>query len=232
MSLCRNRPEGFGPHSTLSSPLPTACFADTIIIPLPVWLALILFPVLYVLSIHHRSQNFDPSTSHLRIVPPRNWLFTTLTAIYYVLIVCNILMETLEIVRLALIHFGIALLPFTYVGLLLGGSLHLTGGLHGRVRGWQAVNTGVLWLGGLAVNAVKAAGLSKEGIDTRKGSKYPLSDQVVDVAVIAGIYAVLGILEMALGFWGELRTARAERARLGSLRSGMSPPMEWNGSFK
>lgn len=232
--LCSNRPEGFvrlsippippnslanpktqGPHSTLSSPIPTTCFVDTIIIPLPIWAALALLPLVFALSLHHRKANFDPSTAHLRASPGKSWGFTTLSVIYYLLILANILMETLEIVRLELLHFGIGLQPFVYVGLLLGALLHFTSGLQGRVRGWQAVN-GVLWLGGMAVCVVQVVGLTNEGINGRKGSKYPISDQVTDVAVMAGVYAVIAILEAALGVWRAKRDTRGKRESLGS----------------
>lgn len=103
-------------------------------------------------------------------------------------------MQTLEIVRLSLIHFGIGLLPFTYVGLLLGAALHMSEGFHGRIPGFQGINT-IIWLGGMVMNVVKVAGLARAGINGRKGSKYPVSDQVIDVAVIAGVYAVIGVLE-------------------------------------
>lgn len=128
-------------------------------------------------------------------------------------------MQTLEIVRLELIHFGISLLPFAYVGLLIGALLHYTEGLQGRMRGWQTVN-GILWIGGVAMCAVKVAGLSKEGINGRKGSKYPISDQVIDIAVMAGVYAVIAILELMLGFW---RALRASVRREETPQSGMSP---------
>ena len=117
-------------------------------------------------------------------------------------------MQTLEIVRLSLIHYGLALLPFTYVGLIVGALLHWSKGVHGRVRGWQAIN-GVLWVGGCIMDVVKVVGLVKMGINGRKGSKYPISDQVIDVAVMAGVYAVIGLLELVLGVW------RPRRARLG-----------------
>lgn len=133
-------------------------------------------------------------------------------------------MEVLEIVRLELIHFGIGLIPFGFVGLILGFALHFTEGFYGRIRGWQALNA-ILWLGGLIVNAVKVAGLSQEGINVRKGTKYPNSDQITDVAVVAGIYAVVAILECILGFWRALRRARGQREEE-SLHSGMSPVVE------
>lgn len=109
-------------------------------------------------------------------------------------------MLTLEIVRLELLHFGIGLLPFAYVGLLLGFGLHFSEGIKGRVKWWGAVN-GTLWVGGIVMSVVQVAGLVKEGIDGRKGSKYPVSDQVIDVAVMAGVYAVIGVLEVGLGVW-------------------------------
>jgi len=68
--------------------------------------------------------------------------------------------------------------------------------------------------------AVKVVGLSNEGINGRKGSKYPISDQVIDVAVMAGVYAVIAILELVLGFWRALRRARGHKS---TPQSGMSP---------
>lgn len=200
MKLCSNRPEGFGPKSALSSPIPTTCFTDTVLLSIPIWLALILLPILFVLSIHHRKANYNPNTAHLRARRKRNCLFTTTTALYYLLILAQVLMQTLEIVRLELIHFGIALLPFVYVGLLLAAYLHYSEGIGGRVRGWQAVNA-VVWVGSVVMTAVKVVGLSNQGVDARAGSKYPMSDQIIDVAVMAGVYGALALLEVGLGFW-------------------------------
>ncbi|KAK0120249.1 hypothetical protein ONS95_011655 [Cadophora gregata] len=232
MQLCSNRREGFGPSSSISSPIPTSCFVDIILIPLPIWLAIALLPILFALSLRHRKQNYNPSTAYLRAVPQRNWGFTITSAVYYILIVANGLMMTLEIVRLELIHFGIGLLPFVYAGLIIAMLLYWSEGVKGRIRGWQAVNA-VVWIGGVAVSAVKVIGLSKEGIDSRKGSKYPLSDQVIDVAVMAGVYAVVAILEVVLSFWRASRQARRDSDQ--SPQSGMSPVMdnsEYLGKFR
>jgi hypothetical protein len=133
------------------------------------------------------------STLHPFTQAPR-WLRVTSAVLYYLLIVCNILMQTLEIVRLSLIHFGIGLLPFTYVGLILGGALHMTAGFHGTLPTFQGINT-IIWLGGMVMNVVKVAGLVRGGIGGRKGSKYLVSDQVIDVGVIAGVYAIIAVLE-------------------------------------
>lgn len=159
-----------------------------ILVPLPIWLAIVLLFPLYFIT---RSR-FDPVKERRR----RSWLHRIVIAIYYVLIVCNILMHTLEIVRLALLPTGIGLLPFAYVGLLLGAALHFTGGFGGNITAWLAINE-VIWLGGMTMSIVKVIGLHNEGIE-RKGSKYPMSDQILDVAVIAGVYAVIAILEAGL----------------------------------
>jgi len=113
-------------------------------------------------------------------------------------------MQTLEIVRLSLIYYGIGLLPFSYVALIIGLVLHATNGLQGRIEGrmWRAANS-LVWLGLLTMNVVKMVGLVKmenNGI-YRTGSKYPMSDQVLDVAVMAGVYLVIVILEVWLGLW-------------------------------
>lgn len=109
-------------------------------------------------------------------------------------------MQTLEIVRLSLIQIGIGLLPFAYVGLIIGGALHWSNGVQGRIKTWQGINA-VIWLGGTAMTVAKVVGLVKEGINGRIGSKYPISDQTIDVAVMAGVYAVIGMLEVVLGLW-------------------------------
>ncbi|EGX94863.1 hypothetical protein CCM_03134 [Cordyceps militaris CM01] len=194
--LCSHRAEGFSTHSTQSSPIPTSCFVDAILVPLPVWIALTALVVLLLVPKHL-------ITGLLAAEPRRHqqpsWLYRIIAGTYYVLILCNILMHTLEIVRLSLIHFGIALLPFAYVGLLLGAALHWSRGAAGRVSAWLLVNM-VVWLGGMVMSIVKVIGLDGED-DLRKGSKYPMSDQVLDVAVIAGVYGAIAALELVMGLW-------------------------------
>lgn len=106
-------------------------------------------------------------------------------------------METLEIVRLELAKLGIALLPFTYVALLLALLMRVTSGMGGRLRGWEWANVGV-WIGLMVMEIVKVVGLAKMGFTGslgRVGSKYPVSDQVIDGGVMAGVFAVLALLE-------------------------------------
>jgi hypothetical protein len=122
-------------------------------------------------------------------------------------------MQTLEIVRLSLEDFGVALLPFNYVGLILGLVVHATNGYRGRIPAsfWVGLNV-FLWLGMMIVSLVKVGGLVKmesRGI-YRTDSKYPMSDWVIDVSVIAGVYLALFILELCLRRWHRKGMVRRE----------------------
>lgn len=101
----------------------------------------------------------------------------------------------LEIVRLSLTHLGIGLLPFTFVTLIIAFTLRLTRGLGGSIRGWRWANLAV-WIALAVTNGVKVAEEVKEGTNARKGSKYPVSDEITDVSVMIGVYAALAILEV------------------------------------
>lgn len=103
----------------------------------------------------------------------------------------------LEIVRLSLASLGIGLLPFTFAALVVAGLLRATLGLRGKVMIWRWLNLG-LWILLAATNSVKIAQEVKEGIHARKGSKYPVVDELTDVSVMVGVYAVLAMIEIAL----------------------------------
>ena len=105
-------------------------------------------------------------------------------------------MCVLEIVRLALAHLGISLLPFTFVTLFIAAAMRFTRGVKGRVLGWRWANLAV-FIALAITNGVKIAEEDK-GINQRKGSKYPESDEIIDVSVMIGVYAALGLLEVLL----------------------------------
>ncbi|KAK7976467.1 hypothetical protein PG989_014930 [Apiospora arundinis] len=52
--LCTNRPEGFGPMSRLSPHLPTQCFFDSVLAPMPTWIFLFSLPTMAVMSCWRR----------------------------------------------------------------------------------------------------------------------------------------------------------------------------------
>ena len=119
------------------------------------------------------------------------------SVLYYLLVLAQTLMCILEIVRLSLAHLGIGLLPFTFVTLVTAAAVRFTKGMGGRIPGWKYLNLAV-WIALAVTNGVKVAEEKKEGVNTRKGSKYPVADEVTDVSVMIGVYAVLAILEASL----------------------------------
>jgi hypothetical protein len=126
-------------------------------------------------------------------------------------------MHVLEIVRLSLINYGLGLLPFAFVALLLVLSTNAIQSVRGRIReGWLiGINTFVL-TGLCIVSIFKTVGLVLEQNNGEKriGSKYPVSDQLLDVAVMAGVYLALAVLEVALGIWKIRASTRREKEPL------------------
>ena len=117
--------------------------------------------------------------------------------LYHLLLLAQFLMCILEIVRLSLAHLGIGLLPFTFVTLVAAAVVRFTDGLGERMHGWRYLNLGV-WIALAVANGVKVAEEAKEGAGMRKGSKYPVADEITDVSVMIGVYAVLAVLEASL----------------------------------
>ena len=124
-------------------------------------------------------------------------IYKALAILYYLLLLAQTLMCVLEIVRLSLAHLGVGLLPFTFVTLVAAAAVRGTKGLGGRVSGFQYLNLAV-WIALAVTSGVKVAEETKEGLGARKGSKYPVADEVTDVSVMIGVYAVLAVLEMVL----------------------------------
>ncbi|KAL2044158.1 hypothetical protein N7G274_002863 [Stereocaulon virgatum] len=212
--LCSNRPEGFGPRSHLYSHILTSCFLDTILVPLCTWLYILAIVVLTALGSRSPARGSRSSSrffgaskaaedGEIDGLPGREQsrrhgkIHVAFSMIYYLLILAQFLMCVLEIVRLALAHLGIGLLPFTFVTLILAGTLRLTRGVQGSVIGWRWANLAV-FIALAITNGVKIAEEVKEGINQRKGTKYPESDEIIDVSVMIGVYAVLGLLEVLL----------------------------------
>ena len=128
-----------------------------------------------------------------------------LLILYYLLLLAQTLMCILEIVRLALTRLGVGLLPFTLVALVVAAAVRFTKGLRGRIYTWEYLNL-ALWTSLAVTNGVKIAQETKEGTGARKGSKYPVADEITDVAVMIGVYAVLAFLEVILNVWEGMRT--------------------------
>ena len=132
-----------------------------------------------------------PTRRHIKI-------YRALSILYYLFLLAQTLMCILEIVRLSLAKLGIGLLPFTFVTLITAAVVRFTQGLGGRIAGSKYVNVAV-WIALAVTNGVKVAEETKEGLGGRKGSKYPVSDEVTDVSVMIGVSGVLAFLEISLG---------------------------------
>ena len=74
----------------------------------------------------------------------------------------------------------------------------------GRILGWQHLQLG-LWVALAVTNGVKVAEENKEGTGARKGSKYPVADEITDVSVMIGVYAAFAVLEISLDVLGSRR---------------------------
>ncbi|GJC89674.1 hypothetical protein ColLi_12512 [Colletotrichum liriopes] len=201
--LCGMRPEGLTVHSRFS-PLPSTCFFDTIIIPLPAWIRIVVtfalfhfvVPVLIVDKIK-------------RYAVKKEWQRHAQLSVYYFSILVVFLMEILEIARLAQLRFAIGLIPFVFAGCGLCAVMQATRGAKGRVRNWQPANV-IFWIMSVAVTIIKILTIQRSSMRSpefrRVGSDYPTTHQVQDLAVIAGFYFLLLVNELALMFqktWDE-----------------------------
>ncbi|CAD6584830.1 MAG: hypothetical protein ASARMPREDX12_001763 [Alectoria sarmentosa] len=208
-----------GPLSHLYGHILTSCFLDTILVPLCTWLYLTALVALAVIGTrtatgvprqssrsfgrsHFRSSKTteDVEINNLETgdqIRQHRKVHTALSTLYYLLVLAQILMCILEIVRLSLAHLGIGLLPFTFVTLIVAAALRSTKGMRDRIYGWRYLNLAA-WIALAVTNGVKVAEETKEGTDARKGSKYPVADEMTDVSVMIGVYAVLALLEGSL----------------------------------
>ena len=143
-------------------------------------------------EVNERETNERDMKAPTRRFPKLHKAFTTL---YFLFLLAQIGMCVLEIVRLELADLGIGLLPFTFITLITAAAVRYTKGLGSRSFGWRLTNLGV-WIALAVTNGVKVAEEAKEGIGARKGSKYPVADELTDVSVMIGVYTILAILEI------------------------------------
>ena len=117
---------------------------------------------------------------------------TIILVLYIFLLVAMIAMVSLELARLVAANLGIGLLPFVYAGIIIAGLIHIFWKATVPVRMVNAA----FWLLLGVVNAIKVGTEVKEGINERKGTAYPMVDEVTDVAVIIALCIVLTGLEI------------------------------------
>lgn len=209
MSLCSNRFEGFGPHSSIHPNLPTACFFDVIVVPAATWLFIAI--VLVVLAATFRRTGYNLRTSG-KGTARRRLGQRLLAGLYGLLIVAMLAMISLEIARLSIAQLGIGLLPFNYVGVLLALVVHILSKTPqpepGRsLEQFRSRRNGVLrfcnllfWLLLLVAMVLKTIALKTEEnrgfVRTGTQAKYPVDDSFVDNLTMVCVEAVLWFLEI------------------------------------
>lgn len=65
------------------------------------------------------------------------------------------------------------------------------------IQNWRWASL-FLWVSLAVANVFKLTGELKEGIKEREGTKYPMIDQITDIAVIILVFVVLAMLEVCL----------------------------------
>ncbi|SNX82203.1 uncharacterized protein MEPE_00909 [Melanopsichium pennsylvanicum] len=182
----------------------TTCFNDVVLEPLATWFLLLVSLPLLALAVRRRRSSSDVTLRliHYRATAYRNesrfsgrlskWR-TAARVLYMLLVAAALLMNILQIVRLALANRGVGLLPFNLAGILIVLVL-----MHLRTSTTRAVSLTILafWSMLLTFTSVALAGLSKlNGAEDRKGTEYLLSDEMIDVGVQIGLYAVFWLVE-------------------------------------
>lgn len=216
VSLCRNRPEGFGPHSTIHPDLPTGCFLDAVVVPLPTWIFLGFLVASLPWHINpprrRRASSILKPTKPIEAerihtlqddMPPRPALHTRiLIALYYILVATMAALVSIEIAQLSNANIGIGLLPFSYVGFVAV----LANRLRWKTRMARLENM-VFWvLLGTALTLKVAAQViesdKRAGEDDGSRGAYAAFDGIALASVMVGFSFALGVLEFA--DWPEL----------------------------
>ncbi|KAE9981635.1 hypothetical protein EG328_011469 [Venturia inaequalis] len=187
LTLCNNRPEGLGPHSRKFSDITTSCFNDAILVPFSVWLYILLLPILFATQ--------PRVTTFLYTGKVKRPYHNLKIALYALALFAALAMTVIEITRLELADLGIGLLPAEWAGFIIAGALRFSHGIEGRFPRYWIANV-VFWVLLIATNAVRLVEMIKEGLGARRGTAYPMSDQVTDVGVYIGVYFVMGMLEL------------------------------------
>lgn len=210
VSLCRNRTEDFGPHSSIHPHLPTSCFLDVVVVPLPTWIFLAFLLAFLPQRLNPRRRRRASSilkptkpienerTQSLEHEAPRPALHTrVLTALHPILVATMVVLVSLEIAQLSNAHIGIGLLPFNYAGFIAA----MANRLRWRTRMARLENA-VFWVFLGTVLTLKVAteviesDLAAGGDNSNERSR-PAGEQIIVVSVMVGLSFALAVLEFA-----------------------------------
>ncbi|CEH15762.1 hypothetical protein CBOM_04981 [Ceraceosorus bombacis] len=201
-ALCGLRLDNDQSFSSSTDGLPHTCLLDVVVVPLATWILLLLLILLWLPATIASLRQGKSSDKKL---PLQRYRFASArllklvgAVLHTLLIIAALLMNILEIVRLYLAHRGAGLLPFTLAGIVLVLIV-----IHVRVTPHIRLLTSSItlffWILSVVFTSVKLATLSKlQGPEPRIGGyedEYHDADQLIDVGVIVGLYAIFVIVE-------------------------------------
>ncbi|EKG12424.1 hypothetical protein MPH_10541 [Macrophomina phaseolina MS6] len=209
--LCCNRTEDFGPRSSIHPHLPTSCFIDTVVVPLPAWI--LLGYLLISLPRRLNPQRGRRASSILKPTKPienerahtvefgaspRPALHTrVLTGVYASSVAAMVAAVSVELAKLSKAKFGVGLVPFSYMGI----AAVIANRLKWKTRVTRVENAafwvllGAAWTLKVAVQIME----SDKAMVTadRKEEGYPGSSGIIVVSVMVGLSFALAVLEFA-----------------------------------
>lgn len=167
--------------------------------PLPTWVFILALPVVGLIRTR------VPSTQVLHANVRRAWIRSGTLGLYYFCVFAIVLMESIEIGRLAKADMGVGLLPFVYVACALAVA---TCSMDGRVaralgweRGWWHEATALFCAMSGIISTVKT--IAVEALDgaARLNTAYPVSDQYTDLVVLSVLYFVLLLVVVVMKYF-------------------------------
>lgn len=199
MMLCQNRQEDVSFLLGASPGLPSQCFFDTVLVPLPTWVLMLALPIVGLIRTR------VPPTQVLHANVSRPWVRKGTLGLYYFCIFGIVLLESVEIGRLAAADMGVGLLPFVYVACALcvatcAMDIRIAAAL-GWNRGWW--QEGVALFCGISgiVSTVKTIAVEALDAGPRLNTAYPVSDQYTDLLVLAVLYFVLLLVVVVMKYF-------------------------------
>ncbi|KII86768.1 hypothetical protein PLICRDRAFT_177507 [Plicaturopsis crispa FD-325 SS-3] len=187
--LCENRP--------VVSGSPSSCTIDSALVPLPSFILFCVVGVVVFLRLReHRAKLAGVTRARQYYLLPRG-----LRILAALLVLATLAMSVLEIIRLALQHEGVALLPVNLAGILVAFAV---GVYERRARTRMMISIiSAFWLLLAVFGSIKVARL-RALVQLRPRPSllhYPASDQLLDNAVLLGLYIVNAVLEVTTTFF-------------------------------
>ncbi|PVF97293.1 hypothetical protein CPB86DRAFT_786103 [Serendipita vermifera] len=209
MPLTAHRPDGgFGP---MYNGQLTTSFVDIVLVPLPCWIFLVLMVFFFATNSRKGNEDKQVTVDHepkQHAEPSRiRRIWHGIVTFLLLLFGFGVLFLSIdEIIRLDRLGWGVGLLPFVPVCAFLAVSLHLsrhrlqrvfghTSSYGTRFRIKLAILVLTFWVLMIIVECVKIHTLNElKKWFPRKDTKYPTSQQIMDVVILVICMALVSIL--------------------------------------